>query len=202
VGVDRHGTFYFATLGADALNRPAVQVNKSTDGGNTWSAAVIVQQDNHSDKEWLAVGPDPATKSRDNFYVTWTSFQSAACELRFGRSTDSAATWTAKTILVPTADPDPTHPQNCVQFSNPVVDQITGTLYVPFLRLSNADQDFIQMMISDDAGETFRFATFNIPGPHRNACHPPRRTYGLRWREFPVDDPRLCERGFRATWPA
>jgi hypothetical protein len=163
VGVDRHGVFYFATLGADALNRPAIQVNKSSDGGNTWSDAVIVQQDNGSDKEWLAVGPDPGTKSRDNVYVTWTSFQASACELRFGRSINGGATWTAKTIFVPTADPDPTHPQNCLTFSNPVVDQITGTLYVPFLRFSNADQDFIQMMISDDAGATFRFATFNIP---------------------------------------
>src|SRR6516162_7741348 len=116
------------------------------------------------DKEWLAVGPDPASKNRDNVYVTWTSFQSTACELRFGRSTDGGATWTAKTIFVPTADPDPTHPQNCLQFSNPVVDQIKGTLYVPFLHFSNADQDFIQMLISDDAGETFRFAMFNIPG--------------------------------------
>jgi hypothetical protein len=44
------------------------------------------------------------------------------------------------------------------------VDQSTGTLYVPFLHFSNADQDFIQMMISDDGGQTFRFATFNVPG--------------------------------------
>lgn len=64
----------------------------------------------------------------------------------------------------PLPDPNPTHPTNCLQYSNPVVDQITGTLYVPFLRFSNADQDFIQMMISDDAGETFRFVTFNVPG--------------------------------------
>ena len=164
VDVDRRGVFYFAGLGADTLGRSTVQVNKSTDGGNTWSDAVIVQQDGGRDKEWLAVGPDPASKNRDNVYVTWTSFQSTACELRFGRSTDGGATWTAKTIFVPTADPDPTHPQNCLQFSNPVVDQIRGTLYVPFLHFSNADQDFIQMLISDDAGETFSFAMFNIPG--------------------------------------
>jgi hypothetical protein len=163
VGVDRHGVFYFANLAADATHG-TIQVNKSTDGGNTWSAGVVVQEDDFSDKEWLAVGPDPVNKNRDNVYVTWTSFQSAACELRFGRSTDGGATWTAKTIFVPTADVNPAHPQNCLQFSNPVVDPITGTLYVPFLRFSNADQDFIQMMISDDAGETFRFATFNVPG--------------------------------------
>jgi hypothetical protein len=163
LGVDRHGVFYFANLAADATHG-TIQVNKSIDGGNTWSDGVVVQEDDASDKEWLAVGPDPVNKNRDNVYVTWTSFQTAACELRFGRSTDGGATWTAKTIFVPTADPIDSNPQNCLQFSNPVVDPITGTLYVPFLRFSNSDQDFIQMMISDDAGETFRFATFNVPG--------------------------------------
>jgi hypothetical protein len=164
VGVDRHGVFYFANLAADAQGRGTIQVNKSTDGGNTWSPGVIVQQDDESDKEWLAVGPDPNSKNRDNVYVTWTSFQDEACELRFGRSTDGGATFSAKTIYVPTADPNPTHPQNCLTFTNPVVDPITGVLYVPFLHFSNADQDFIQMLISSDAGETFHFATFNIPG--------------------------------------
>jgi hypothetical protein len=164
VGVDRLGNFYFANLAADALHG-TIQVNKSTDGGNTWSPGVIVQEDDGSDKEWLAVGPDPVVKSRDNVYVTWTSFQNdGSCQLRFGRSTDGGATFTAKTIYAPTADPDPTHPQNCLTFSNPTVDQITGSLYVPFLHFSNADQDFIQMLISDDAGETFHFATFNITG--------------------------------------
>jgi hypothetical protein len=163
VGVDRHGVFYFANLGEDATHG-TIQVNKSTDGGTTWSPGVIVQEDDESDKEWLAVGPDPQSKNQDNVYVTWTSFQPAACELRFGRSTDGGVTWTAKTIFVPTANTNPTFPTNCLQFSNPTVDQKTGTLYVPFLRFSNADQDFIQMLISDDAGDTFRFAAFNVPG--------------------------------------
>src|SRR5205807_2895124 len=83
---------------------------------------------------------------------------------RFGRSTDGGITWTAKTIFVPTGNANDAFPQNCLTFSNPTVDQITGSLYIPFLRFSNADQDFIQMLISDDAGETFRFAAFNVPG--------------------------------------
>ncbi len=164
VGVDRHGIFYYANLAADSTGHGTIQVNSSTNGGLTWTEGAIVQQDDGSDKEWLAVGPDPVNKNRDNVYVTWTSFQPAACELRFGRSTDGGATWTAKTIFVPTADPNPAHPQNCLQFSNPVVDGMTGALYVPFLRFSNSDQDFIQMMVSHDAGETFHFATFNVPG--------------------------------------
>lgn len=163
VGVDRHGTFYFANLAGDSVSG-TVNVNRSTDGGLTWSDGVIVQRDDASDKEWLAVGPDPKVKSRDNVYVTWTSFQDAACELRFGRSFDGGKTFDARTIYVPTANANPAFPTNCLTFTNPAVDPITGTLYVPFLHFSNADQDFIQMLISDDAGDTFHFATFNIPG--------------------------------------
>jgi BNR repeat protein len=165
IAVDRNGVFYFANLAADTVHG-TIQVNKSTDGGNTWSPGVVVQEDDASDKEWIAVGPDPTSRklSRDNVYVTWTSFQPAACELRFGRSTDGGVTWTSKTIFTPTSDPDPTHPQNCLTFTNPVVDKATGKLYIPFLHFSNADQDFIQMLISDDAGETFHFANFNVPG--------------------------------------
>ena len=165
VGVDRHGVFYFANLALTPTNHGAIGVNKSTDGGNTWSAGAIVQQDDGSDKEWLAVGPDPVNKNRDNVYVTWTSFQTnGSCQLRFGSSIDGGATWTAKTIYAPAADPNPANPQNCLTFSNIVVDSITGTLYVPFLHFSNSDQDFIQVMISDDAGASFRFATFNVHG--------------------------------------
>ena len=108
VGVDRHGVFYFANLAADASFNGTIQVNKSTDGGNTWSPGVVVQVDNGSDKEWLAVGTDPAVKNRDNVYVTWASFQNkGSCQLRFGSSTDGGVTWTAKTIFAPPADPNP-----------------------------------------------------------------------------------------------
>src|SRR2546427_1769390 len=32
------------------------------------------------------------------------------------------------------------------------------------MHISNADQDFLRILVSDNAGETFRFATFNVPG--------------------------------------
>ena len=161
--VDRHGNFYFAGLGADASEKDTIQVNKSTDGGRTWSPAVIVQQDDGGDKEWIAVGRDPVLGSRDNVYVTWTSFQPDHSELRFGRSTDGGSTWTTKTIFNPAATPTPGL-SNFLQFSNPYVDPVTARLYVPFLQFGNADQDFIRILMSDDAGDTFSFATFNIPG--------------------------------------
>src|SRR2546422_1943482 len=34
---------------------------------------------------------------------------------------------------------------------------------IPFAHFSNSDQDFLQVLASDDAGETFHFLTFNDP---------------------------------------
>ena len=164
VDVDRNGKFYYAQLGQDAAGNFGITANtsKSSEDDVTWHNAVVVALDNGADKEWLAVGPDPIQKDRDNAYITWSSFQPNGIELRFAKSTDGGVTWSSKTIFAPAADPDPTRPQNALSFSNPVVDKSTGRLYVPFLHFSNADSDFIQMIISDDGGTTFRFATFNF----------------------------------------
>jgi hypothetical protein len=164
IATDRTGNFYFAGLGADSAGRFTIQVNKSTNGGRTFGAAVLVQQDNGGDKEWIAVGKDPRVPGRDNVYVTWTSFQASGAQLRLGRSFDGGASFVSKTIFAPPADPDPTKPQNSLQFSNPVVDPITGRLYIPFIQFSNSDTDFIRVLASDDAGETFSFLTFNVVG--------------------------------------
>lgn len=164
VDVDRRGDFYYATFALNADNEVIVQVNKSLDGGRTWSPGIVVQQDDFADKEWIAVGKDPFVRSRDNVYVTWTSLRnSPGNQLRFARSIDGGETWEAKTIFQGMSDPVPENPQRDVRFSNPYVDQITGALYVPFLHMGNRDKDYIRILISDDAGETFRLATFNIP---------------------------------------
>jgi len=164
IDVDRNGNFYFSGLGTDQDGNGAILVNKSTDGGLTWSPAGVVQQDDGSDKEWIAVGPDPVVNSRDNVYVTWTSFQPSGAQLRVGRSVDGGQTFTTRTIFAPGPDPDPAMPQNFLQFSTPVVDKTNGRLYVAFAQFSLVDQDFIRVLVSDDAGESFYFATFNMPG--------------------------------------
>jgi hypothetical protein len=170
VVVDRRGNFYYASLGQTAAGDGAVVVNKSTDGGQTFSAGVIVGVDDGSDKNWIAVGPDPKHRDRDNVYVTWTSFLPGppagpgGSAVAFAVSTDGGQTFQSRIIFAPGTDPDPTHPQNFIQFTNPVVDQSNGRLYIPFGRFSNADTDFIQMLVSDDAGQTFNFVNFNLPG--------------------------------------
>ena len=73
-------------MGLDAKGKFTIQINMPSNGGITWSDAVVVQQDDGGDKPWMAVGPDPVLKQRDNVYVTWTSFQSMGTQLRFGRS--------------------------------------------------------------------------------------------------------------------
>lgn len=161
VAVDRQGNFYAAGLGADARLKFTVQVNTSTDGGSTWSDAVVVQQDDGSDKPWMAVGPDPVDKDRDNVYVTWTSFQPTGTQLRFGRSSDGGATWS--TQILPVSNPNL---PDRLSYSVPFVDASTGVLYIPFLHFSpeSFEQDFIRILISVDAGKTFSFATFNALG--------------------------------------
>jgi hypothetical protein len=164
VDVDRQGNFYFSGLGTDSLGRFTVQVNKSTDGGISWSDAILVAQDSGGDKEWLAIGPDPVRRRQDNIYVTWTSFTSTGTQLKFARSVDGGVSWEARTIFAPLPNPDPNRPQNRLQFSNPVVDRRNGKLYVPFLNFSGSDQDFIRILVSDDGGENFSFINFNAPG--------------------------------------
>lgn len=178
VVVDSRGNFYYASLGLTADGHGSVTVNKSTDDGKTFSPGVIAGVDDGSDKNWIAVGPDPNNPGHDNIYVTWTTFLPGppagpgGSAVSFAVSKDGGQTFQpsplsppgSNIIFQPGADPDPTHPQNFIQFTNPVVDKQNGRLYLPFTHFSNSDTDFLQMLVSDDAGQTFNFVNFNIPG--------------------------------------
>lgn len=169
VVVDRGGNFYYASLGAgvgsDGNIHGAVVVNKSTDGGRTFGPGVVAGIDDGSDKNWIAVGPDPQDPSRDNVYVTWTTFSSTGSAVSFAVSKDGGQTFQATIgLFAPGTSHDPKKPQNFIQFTNPVVDPANGRLYIPFAHFSNSNVDFLQMLVSDDAGSTFRFANFHIPG--------------------------------------
>jgi hypothetical protein len=167
LAADRNGNVYYASLGADASAKNAIIVNKSTDKGSTFGAATVVVVDEGSDKEWIAIGPDPGTPSRDNIYITWTSFQENSSELWLARSIDGGATWTTKQLFAPVDDGINSA---FISFSNPVVDATTGRLYVPFLHFSNGNADNVRVLVSDDGGDTFRFLAFNVAGaPDANA---------------------------------
>ncbi|MBW8865896.1 MAG: exo-alpha-sialidase [Acidobacteria bacterium] len=168
LATDRRGNIFYASLGTDATgDHGGIIVNKSTDHGSTFGAATVVAVDDGSDKEWMAIGPDPTAPSRDNIYITWTSFVADANgntvggELWLARSIDGGRTFTSRRLFAPVDD----GAQSAfIQFSNPVVDSSTGRLYIPFLHFSNTDADNVRVLASDDGGVTFRRLAFNVAG--------------------------------------
>ena len=168
LAIDRSENIFYASLGTDAQGvHNTIIINKSTDHGSSFGPATVAAVDDGADKEWLAIGPDPTARSRDNIYVTWTSFitnakrQTIASQLRLARSTDGGQTFSQKVLFTPVDDGTNS---SFIQFSNPVVDASTGRLYVPFLHFSDADADNVRVLVSDDGGQTFRFLAFNAPG--------------------------------------
>jgi hypothetical protein len=161
LAIDRSGSIYYASLGIDADGNGSININRSTDHGTSFGAAKVVALDEGSDKEWLAIGPDPVLRSRDNIYVTWTSFGAAEADIWFARSIDGGQTFVSRPIFVPVDDGNNSA---FASFTNPVVDASTGRLYVPFMHFSNGNADNIRVLVSDDGGLTFRFLAFNVPG--------------------------------------
>jgi hypothetical protein len=168
LAIDRHGNIFYASLGTDAQGiRGTIIINKSTDRGLSFGPAAVVAVDDGSDKEWLAIGPDPTVHSRDNIYVTWTSFisnsqgQTIGSQLWLARSTNGGRTFSTQLLFAPADDG---LNSAFIQFSNPVVDASTGRLYVPFLHFSDVNADNVRVLVSDDGGKTFRFLAFNVPG--------------------------------------
>jgi hypothetical protein len=171
LAVDRAGDVYYANLG---IGPPptypvTIDVNKSIDHGRTWAAATTVATPEFGDKDWIAVGPDPSAPERDNVYVTWTNFTDTGSELWLARSTDGGTTWATKRLYAPAAAGVLS---SYVQWSTPVVDESSGRLYIPFLQFSTIDADFVKALVSDDGGQTFSFARFQIPGAPEPTAFP------------------------------
>jgi hypothetical protein len=170
LAIDRRGNIFYAGLGTDATGEHGtITVNKSTNHGSSFGTAKVVAVDDGSDKEWMAIGPDPTARSRDNIYITWTSFitnavgQTIASQLWLARSTDGGQTFSSRRLFAPVDDG---FNSAFIQFSNPVVDQSTGRLYIPFLHFTNFDADNVRVLVSDDGGTTFRLLAFNAAGAH------------------------------------
>ncbi|HXB70612.1 MAG TPA: sialidase family protein [Candidatus Acidoferrales bacterium] len=167
LALDRNGNVYYASLGTDAAGNSALIVNKSSDHGDTFGTAKVAAVDPGADKDWLAVGPDPAVPQRDNIYVTWTSFQTDAkgntigSQLMLARSIDGGATWSSKVVFAPVDDGINS---SFLSFSNPVVDASNGRLYIPFLHISDIDADNVRVLASNDGGQTFTFLAFHVAG--------------------------------------
>lgn len=153
------GTLYYSALEYN-FNYPnrtpsGVAVAASHDGGNTWSAPVMVSQEDGSnffnDKEWITVGPDGAV------HVTWTRFDQGAhgagyiaSPIMMSTSRDGGATWSARVNVS-----DAAHPYD--QGSSPVVAP-DGTIYVAYegaTASSGYNADAAVIATSTDGGKTF-----------------------------------------------
>ena len=110
VAIGPDGTAYLASV-AGAVRpeglRLAVTVNRSTDGGRTWSQPVVVADDTQlNDKETLT--PDPLV--RGHAYLTWVRFTEIPTPagpvtinaVYFSRTTNGGRTWTRPRAITET----------------------------------------------------------------------------------------------------
>ena len=151
------GTLYYSALVYD-FSQPnhtpsGVAVAASRDGGQSWSAPVMVhfEASNNffNDKEWIVAG------TGGDVYVTWTVFKAAkpkgyiSSNIVMSISHDHGATWSD-----PIPVSDSAHPYD--QGSQPAVAP-DGTIYVAYEgnQASDVNKDQIVLARSTDGGLTF-----------------------------------------------
>ena len=167
---DRAGNVYFSFIMEDFFyGTDVIGVAKSTNGGKTFTPPVPTTRPTDflylSDKDAMAVGPDPNVKTRDNVYVAWDDFRITTVDftlgLAFARSTDGGATWDVTDIA---RNPLPVDCSLTQYFGAQVgVDQKTGLVYVAAEKTSKNDPDCTGGTIqlsevifrSTDGGKTF-----------------------------------------------
>ena len=93
----KHDAWLIASLGINSsASGIAVLVSRSTDGGFSWSAPVVVSSTNgFYDKSWIACDNTPTSLFYGNCYATWDD-ASAGDLLLTSRSSDGGMTWGPK----------------------------------------------------------------------------------------------------------
>jgi len=156
VGFDRLGNAYYGIiafdlgLGGQALGG-AIQVSRSSDGGQTFERPVTVEVSTSDaifeDKPYLVVDTNPSSPFLNSVYVVWTRFHFDAADnylespIFFSASRDTGATWSApmeisganRALCTFSGTPLP-YDGRCRedQFGSPVVAS-DGTLFVAFV---------------------------------------------------------------------
>jgi hypothetical protein len=177
---DSDGDLYFGHLSwppdGEWIDRIVVQ--KSVDGGVTWSDGVGVGHNppKQQDKEWLAVDFTDSPW-HDNIYMCWTEFDSYgsgdpndSTRVLFSRSTTAGVTW-SDPIRVSDQDGDGEDGDDTFEGAVPAVGP-DGEIYVAW-----AGRELIWFDKSTDGGLTFGHDiivtaqpggwVFNIPGIYR-----------------------------------
>ena len=205
---DADGHLYWSNVAshdsvAGAFSDVSVIVERSDDGGITWTDPVTVAAGNgtisnggsnvqFNDKDWIAV--DRGTSSRrGNIYVTWARQQyrkdvQTESPIFFVRSRDGGATWTSGTEISGSSPlcsgqgatgPTTRCDQNDAGFSSPIVAP-DGTVYVAFLNhqaQGGTLRDQVLIVSSTDGGDHW-----SPPRQVVGLIHDGAGDYPVNWR--------------------
>ncbi|MEP6845071.1 MAG: T9SS type A sorting domain-containing protein [Panacibacter sp.] len=99
VAFSADNTAFLTTIAAGPFGTKGYWFQTSTDGGLNWSAGVKGDQGINFDKEMITSDNIASSPHANNFYCTWTDFNSGNGAVAFNSSTDKGTTFTAKKIL-------------------------------------------------------------------------------------------------------
>ncbi len=166
-GIGADGALYLNTIGStDAqFNTAAVLVSRSTDGGLTFAPPSVVFQSPSSlvfpDKNWMAINTFPGTPAFGRIFVAFAYFTGNpnGAPIASSYSDNNGATWSPIAFI---------HSQNSdTQGAQPIylANGKLAVVYWNFNGTGDFADDFMQVVISDNGGNTFgppKFIT-NVP---------------------------------------
>jgi hypothetical protein len=150
VGYDaKHAAWLIGTLALTLpdLGGAAMLVNRSTDGGLSWSNPVVASSatgGGNFDKGWLACDNTASSPHYGNCYMEWDDFGDGGL-IEMSTSADGGATW---------GTPLPTAGSDAGIGGQPVI-RPDGTVIVP---IATSDQDAILAFHSSDGGASWSAA--------------------------------------------
>jgi hypothetical protein len=99
VAFSADGTGFLTTIAGGLFGTAGYWFQKSTDGGQNWSKGVKGNSGANLDKQMITADNLTTSPFANNFYDTWTDFNSGNGAVAFNRSTDKGATFSSELIL-------------------------------------------------------------------------------------------------------
>jgi hypothetical protein len=134
----KHGVWLITTLPLKGTNGAGVIVNRSTNGGLTWTNPVTVNADLGTDKEWIACDDTVTSPFYGNCYTEWDN-NAQGNLIQMSTSNDGGLTWGAAK----------TTPSRQAGIGGQPVVQPSGTVVVP---IDNANETAVGAFVSTNGG--------------------------------------------------